>query len=179
MVTELKRIPENATTIEAGGTVFTIHSSLSVDGYQWLEELSIESEAGDSAAGMLKNQQAAYKLINEARLADAAVKLYNSIAAGERITEKQYNARLLIFTLFCRPQGSDLTAWNRDEAAVWLDTLNKAGYDSADLFSKAIGFQLSYLSNSTTSFPTISGNENEGEGTGEAQESPVANRKKK
>ena len=175
MVTELKRLPENATTFEAGGQTFTVHSSLSLDGYQWMEELSIESEAGDSAAGMLKNQQAVYELMNKGRWADAPVKLYNSIAASERITERQFSARLLIFTLFCRPQGADLSKWNRDEAAAWLNLINEEGYDSSDLFSRAIGFQQHYLSNSFPSFLTTSESENDGGGP-QPEESPMANR---
>lgn len=176
---EIKRLPENTKSFEAGGRKFIVHDSLTVDGYQMLEELRIRAEIGDTSAGLLKQMQSAYKLLNDGKFADSAVKLYNAIATGERMTEKQYTAWLLILTLFIRPEGSDLAKWDENEASEWLDAWANEKYDSADLFRLAAACQMRYTSGFLSNSPTISEGESDEAGESKSKMQPAAKSERK
>lgn len=176
MTETIKRLPENAKSFEADGRKFIVHDTLTTDGFQMLEELRIRAEVGDTSGGLLKNIQKGYGLLNEGKFADAAVVLYNAIATGERLSEKQYSAWMLIVTLFVRPEGSNLSAWNESEAAEWITAWNNEGYASDDLFRLAADSQMRYTLAFAPNSPSISGSSADGEAP---DVQPAANRKRK
>lgn len=114
-----------------------VHETLTVDGFQRLEELRVEMEAGNTAGDLLKLLQKAYGMLNTQKFADAAVTIYNAINIGERINNQKPPAWLLALTLFVRPEGSDITQWSEADAEIWISEWNAEGFDVTDLFTLA------------------------------------------
>lgn len=167
---EIKRLDEKTRSFTANGRRYVVHENLTVEGFQRLEELRVEMEAGNSAGDLLKLLQKAYGLLNAQKYADACVTLYNAINIGERINAQKYPAWIMALTLFVRPEGADLSVWDEQEAEGWVKDWNEQGYAATDLFGLAfasrIKFDSGFLSNSqdTSDVPRESENpENESE----------------
>ena len=138
MAKKLKQIGEkDKILIGASGVKYIIHTGLSVNAYEKLEELRIQMQVGNTASDLLNLMQQAYNTQNQGKFADTSVHLYNSINIAERVEDERHPAWLLALTLFARPEGSDLTTWDEETASGWIEDLNKAGYDVSALFSLA------------------------------------------
>jgi hypothetical protein len=159
----LKRLDENTRAFEANGRRYIVHDGLTVDGFQMLEELRIEMEAGNTAGDLLKLCQKTYEALNTQKFADASVTLYNAINVAERISAGKQPAWMLSLTLFIRPEGTDLRRWDEAEAETWIADWNDEGYSIADLFTLALAcrgrLDLDFLRSS----PDISAEPNESE----------------
>lgn len=139
---EIKRLEENTRAFEANGRKYLVHESLTVDGFQRLEELRVEMETGNTAGDLLKALQKAYNLLNTQKFADAAVTIYNAINIGERINSQKPAAWMLALTLFVRPEGSDAGKWDEQEAENWIKDWNAEGYAVTDLFTLAFASRM-------------------------------------
>ena len=137
MSNEVRRLNGSEKRFEAAGKNYIVHETLTVDGFQRLEELRVEMEAGNSVSDMLKLLNKAYDLTNKGRLADASVALYNAINVQERIVQGRPAAWLLALSLFVRPEGADLSRWTEQDAAQWIEDWNSEGLAIADLFNLA------------------------------------------
>ena len=138
MVTEVKRIiDDNVKEFQANGKKFIIHEKLTFDGFQMLEELRFELQAGTSAGDVIKGQTKAIGALQKGDFYNATVHLYNAQSAAERINEKIPHPLLLILTLFVRPEGSDLRKWEQAEAQSWINDFNEEGIAADDLFRLA------------------------------------------
>lgn len=142
---EIKRLPDNVKTFEANGRKYIVHTGLTVSAFQKLEELRLELEAGNSVPDMVKMMQQAYGKMNEGKMADAAVIMYNIMNVTERIVEGRPPLWLLELTLFVRPEGSDVTKWDEGEAMGWIQDWEKEGYDTSDFFALATRLHSAYV----------------------------------
>ena len=163
MVEQLTRLTGDTRRFKAGDRMYQVHESLSVDGFQRLEELRIEMEAGNTIGDLIKLTKQAYELLNKGKMADAAVTLYNAINIEERIIEGRPQAWLLALTLFVRPEGSDLSAWSESEATEWINDWNQEGFAVGDLFTLAFACNNRLDTGFSLNFPDISVNPNESE----------------
>lgn len=159
--TEVKRLPENVKTFEANGRKYIVHTGLTVSAFQKLEELRLELEAGNSVPDMVKMMQQAYGKMNEGKMADAAVIMYNAMNVAERIVEGRPPLWLLELTLFVRPEGADVTKWDEGEAMVWIQDWENEGYDMADFFGLATRLHSAYVQHFTASIMDFSQSESE------------------
>lgn len=153
---QIKRLEEGTRAFDAGGRRYIVHEGLTVDGFQMLEELRVEIESGNSAGELLKHCQKTYSLLNAQKFADASVTLYNAINIAERINAGKSPAWLLALTLFIRPEGSDVRAWDEAEAEAWIKDWAEEGFSVADLFTLAIACHSRFDSGFLRSFQDIS-----------------------
>lgn len=158
---EIRRLDEHTRAFDANGRRFIVHDLLTVDGFQRLEELRVEMEAGNTAGDLLKLLQKAYKLLNEQKYADACVVMYNAINIGERINTGKPPAWMMALTLFVRPEGADLSKWDEQEAEQWVSDWNEEGYAAPDLFSLAFASRVRFDSAFQYSSPDTSVGPNE------------------
>ena len=152
MAEQIKNIEPGARELYANGRRFVIHETLTVDGFQKMEELRLEIETGTTAADAVKTIGKAVDALKSNNVFTASVHCYNATASLERIAAKVPHPLLLMLTLFVRPEGSDLSNWNEADAILWLEDLNKEGYNINDLFTLADAcrqaFALNFLRNS-------------------------------
>lgn len=173
MVAEITRLGADTKRFEAGERTYIVHDSLTVDGFQRLEELRVEMEAGNTVGDLLKLIKKAYDAANKGRLADASVAIYDALNINERIIEGRPQAWLLALTLFVRPEGSDLSTWNEAEATEWINEWNAAGYAVPDLFKLAYANRARLDTDFLASSPDISdAGKNESEESEQAQAGP-------
>lgn len=163
MQEEIKTLEPGARSFMANGRKYIVNEQLTLDGFQKLEELRIEVEAGNSAKDMLSLNQKAYAALNAGKNADAAVHLYNSINITERIIEGRSPAWLLSLALFARPEGADLTAWSEAEAETWIQDWKEEGYSARDLFFCLVKLRTEYDNSYSLATPDISSEPNESE----------------
>lgn len=156
MAEQITRLGEGTRSFQAGGRTYIVHESLTVDGFQRLEELRVEMEAGNGVGDMLKLTQKAYDLLNKGKVADAAVSLYNCLNIQERIVDGRPQAWLLALTLFIRPEGSDLASWTEAEATEWINEWSGAGLAVSDLFNLAYACRERLDTDFLASFPATS-----------------------
>lgn len=156
MVTELKRLEPNAKSFEANGKKYIVHDSLVESAYQEMENLMLEMGTGSSAGQLVKAMGNAVNALNQSKLYDASVILYNATSTAERLNQNIPHPMLRIFTLFVRPQGSDVREWNEAEAIEWLKDFNEEGYAMDDLFNAAAIYSKDFIHGLYPSSPTIS-----------------------
>lgn len=156
MVEQVQRLTGDTRRFEAGGRWYQVHDTLTVDGFQHLEELRVEMEAGNTVGDLIKLTKQAYTLLNQGKMADAAVSLYNALNIEERILEGRPQAWLLALTLFVRPEGSDLSKWSESEAEEWIKDWNEEGYSVTDLFNLAFSAREKLDTGFSLNFPDTS-----------------------
>ena len=168
-------LDENTRAFDANGRKYIVHESLTVNGYQILEELRVELESGTTAGQMVKNCGKAYKFLQQNNPADAAVTLYNAINVGERISAGKPPVWLYQLTLFVRPEGADLAQWDEAAATGWIEDWNAAGIATESLFFFLNICNNRYTTRFNRGIRTTSLEENpeggEGEPTAESQKS--------
>lgn len=110
MDTEVKPImPDlNAKTFTANGKTYTRLNSLPVARYEEYERLQIEFAFNASFENLFKAMQAAYLDLNQMKVADASVKLYNALH-GITAIEAKDTAACKLCALFIVADGEDIT----------------------------------------------------------------------
>lgn len=156
MAEQIQRLTGETRRFEAGGKTYVVHDTLTVDGFQHLEELRVEMEAGNTVGDLINLTKKAYDACNKNKLADAAVHLYNALNIEERIVDGRPAAWLLALSLFVRPEGADLSRWTEAEAAEWIADWNNEGYAVSDLFSLAFACRDRLDTGFSFSFPDTS-----------------------
>lgn len=172
MAEQITRLGAGTRSFEANGRTYIVHESLTVDGFQRLEELRVEIEAGNGVGDMLKLTQKAYDLTNKGKLADAAVALYNCLNVQERINDGRPQAWLLALSLFVRPEGADLSTWTESDAAEWIADWTQEGFAVSDLFNLAYACREQLDTDFLASFPATSTGGTGSDGGGQAQAEP-------
>ncbi len=103
--------------VSPSGKKYIIYPTLSTARFEVFERMQIEMEYGVSLSAFRKEVSDTYDLLNKAKPADAAVKLYNMVNGLSRIENKQPHPLLLICTLFICEESEDQSTWNEAEAA--------------------------------------------------------------
>lgn len=99
------------------GRKYIVYPSLTVERFSVFEKLQIEMEYGVSLSAFRSEAEAAYDLLNKAKPADAAVKIYNLKTGVSRIENDQPHPLLMICSLFICEETEDQSKWNEAEAA--------------------------------------------------------------
>lgn len=103
--------------VSPSGKKYIVYPTLSTARFEVFERMQIEMEYGVSLSAFRKEVSDTYDLLNKAKPADAAVKLYNLVNGVSRVENKQPHPLLLICTLFICEETEDQATWNEAEAA--------------------------------------------------------------
>lgn len=103
--------------VSPSGKKYIIYPTLSTARFEVFERMQIEMEYSVSISAFKKEVSETYDLLNKAKPADAAVKLYNLANGVSRIENSQPHPLLLICTLFICEESEDQSTWNEAEAA--------------------------------------------------------------
>lgn len=133
-----KRISESDNSFEAGGKVWVIHSNLTIELYQRMEELLVTARYGKSYAELMAAFAKWVDLKNAQKPFDADVHLRNIFEGVARGANKQHDPLLLICTLFCWPDGEERKGWTEAEANERLKVWSDEGYPVEDFFDLAL-----------------------------------------
>jgi len=135
---DIKRIPLEANSFEAGGMKYLIHQSLTLARYKKFQELQVIAGFGADYSTLYKDVEKAYKCLNSGKVADAAVAMYKILEGTARPINAQEGAMMLICTLFMAPTGTDLAHWSEAEATEHIRAWEEAGYLAEDFFGLAL-----------------------------------------
>lgn len=156
IVTEIKKLDENAKSIEANGKKYIVHESLVESAYEIMDNLMIEMATGGSAGQLVTALGKIITAMDSSKFYTASTVAYNALSTAERINQGIPHPMLRIFTLFVRPQGSDIRVWNEAEAIEWLSDFNEEGYGVDSLFNAAALYSKVFIQGSLPNSPNTS-----------------------
>jgi hypothetical protein len=119
---ELKTIDFTNKHFECGGRKFTITETPSFRRYHEMQKISLEFGLSESFFNIYKNANHVYELLNQSKVADAAVALYNILYGIVSIEEKQ-PAAFRLCALFINEEGEDSAEYDEgkmnDKIECW------------------------------------------------------------
>jgi hypothetical protein len=121
--------------VSPSGKKYIVYPTMTTYRFEVFERMQIEMEYGVTLSAFRKEVSDTYDLLNKAKPADAAVKLYNIVSGVSRIENKQPHPLLLICTLFICEESEDQSTWNEADAAEKV--ADWAGVDIAFFLASA------------------------------------------
>lgn len=137
---QVRTLDPTCRSFDANGRKYIVHDMLTVDGYRRMEELRLEMETGNSAGDLTKMLAKTAGFLQKGNTYDASITVYNALNVAERMKDNRPPAWLLTLTLFVRPEGSDLSAWDESVAESSIQDWEKEGFgiDTLFFFHKSI-----------------------------------------
>lgn len=137
MSTEIKRLDLNATSFMANGKEYFIEPSISVGRNKIQNVLRLEFEFGMNHGDAYSKFKQAYESINNNKLADTAVALYNNLNYMQNVQNK-YSAGIRLCTLFCNTKDEDRRYLTEAMIEEKIKDWAEEGYDEKDFFTLAV-----------------------------------------
>jgi len=121
----------------ANGNDYVIRQSLAIERFEIFENLQADVGFGVAFKEVFANILDAYNCCNEARIADAAVKLHNTMNGIKSKLEGRVNPVLLLCTLFICNEDEDATTYDSDLAKKKIDDWRIEGIAMESFFTLA------------------------------------------
>lgn len=118
--TPLISLPPTTKKFTAGGHTYFVEDSLSLERYKAFQRMELELGYGLSFSSLHEKISTAYGLLNENKLADAAVLLYSVMEGAVNLSEKK-PIGLWVSTLFVNRSDEDRTTWSKTIAEEKLE----------------------------------------------------------
>jgi len=134
---ELKRLPFDKGTFDAGGVTYTIKNTLTLARFVEFEKLQNHYGFGLSFSDMYKRLGEIETLFNAGKSVEAFANFYNLKEGIAYRLEDRTHPVLLLCSLFIVTEDEDLTTWNEHDQKIKIDNWNKEGYDVNDFFQLA------------------------------------------
>lgn len=146
MITEAKlpkKLDLTQPSFEANGKKYLIESTLSIERYAMYQDIEIESGFGMSFKDLFNNQKKAYELLNQGKMADAAVLLYNNMQGFAKLEQKEPFI-LKYCALFINEEHEDRTIISEDMITNKIQDWRKEGYEIQPFFTLAMSSIVGY-----------------------------------
>ena len=156
IVTEIKKLDPNAKSIDANGKKYIVHDDVVEEAYEIMDNLMIEMATGGTSGQLVTALGKIITAMDSTKFYTASTVAYNALSVAERIDQGIPHPMLRIFTLFVRPQGSDIRVWNEAEAIEWLKDFNAEGYGINSLFNAAALYSKVFIQGSLPNSPNTS-----------------------
>ena len=136
--TTVKLINWEQKEFEANGKKYTIYGRMSIARAVYAEVAKMEMGAGQTFGKTFETLSQVYELLNTGEVADAAVKIYNSLRAFDTFVERPLPV-LRISACYLNTEGEDLTTMSDELAAKKVEDWAAEGYalESFFLFAMA------------------------------------------
>ena len=146
----------DANSFPCKGRKIIIHSSLNAERYGHFQRLQVAAGFGSDYQTLYQTLHKAYGLMNQMRIADAAVSLNGALEGVARRVNNQADPLLLICTLFMVPEGANLATWNEAEATELIRDWSEDAYDIRDFFTWAFRLVKDFAADLQSGSPTTS-----------------------
>jgi len=141
---EVKRIDFKLPYIECvkGGNPrkYYIHDTLSVARYEIFEDVHMLLAKGRDYGAVFASQKKVHELLNESKVADAAIENYNSMMLVKEKIEKRFHPALRLVSLFANLEDEDATKYDEVQMNKKIDDWLAEGYAMNDFFTLAFSF---------------------------------------
>lgn len=124
----------------ANGNKYIIHQSMPIGRYSSFEKFQVSALDDKDPLSLLQDLVGVYNLLNQSKVADATVKLHNTLNGLERINQQEHHPMLWICTCFIIKEGADFSVYNEAEGRVAIEDWIAEGFDVRDFFDLARDF---------------------------------------
>jgi hypothetical protein len=119
---------------------YFIHDTLSVARFEMFEDFQMLLAKGRDYAAVFASQKKIHELLNQSKVADAAIENYNSMTLVRDKLEKRHHPALMICALFANQESEDMAKYDEVAMNNKIDDWIKEGYSMNDFFSLAFSF---------------------------------------
>lgn len=148
---ELKKIDPSLGFFQANGKTYKIEKSLSIERYSFYQRFEIELGYGSSFQDLYGAMSNAYNLLNQGKMADASVALYNAMRGFAELEKKEPHV-LKYCALFINTDDEDRRVITDDMISAKIKDWQEEGLEVASFFQLALnsipGFIEAYRSSS-------------------------------
>lgn len=128
----------------ANGNNYVIRTSLTISRFENFETLQVKVGFGVESREIFANMKKAYGYLNDNKLADASVVLYNSMNGIKEHLDERENEVLLLCSLFICLEDEDVTTFDLQKSRKKIEDWKKEGISMESFFTLAFGFTNSY-----------------------------------
>lgn len=122
---------------KANGKEYTIRTSLTITRFEEFEKLQVYVGYGVDFLNMFGNIKKAYSYMNNSKVADASVVLYNIMNGIKDQLEERENEVLMLCSLFITLPDEDLTVYDEELLKSKIDDWKKEGISMESFFTLA------------------------------------------
>ena len=124
---------------------YYFHDTLSVERYEIFEDLEMLVAKGRSYADVYRSQKKIHELLNQSKVADAAIENWNSMELVKEKIEKRFHPAMRMVALFANKEDEDMTKYNDLVMEKKMADWKNEGYAMADFFSLAFSLVEDFL----------------------------------
>lgn len=143
--TNLKRLDLTATSFEANGKIYHLEKTMSIERYAFFQRLELELSYNLSFKQMFDSLAEVYELLNAGKLADASVRVYNTMR-GFAVLEEKEPYVLKYCALFINETGEDRRVITEDMITAKIEDWQKEGLAIQDFLALALHSIPGYIS---------------------------------
>lgn len=142
-----KTFLECAKPFEGVATVrrYYFNDTLSVERYEMFEDLELLVAKGRSYADIYRSQRKIHDLLNQSKVADAAIENYNSMVLVKEKIEQRFHPAMKLVALFANQEGEDATKFSDLVIEKKMQDWKNEGYAMQDFFSLAFNLVEGFL----------------------------------
>lgn len=133
-----KKLAQGQKMFEANGVKYYVEERLSLDRFIKYQELELELGIGINTKNLMQNLSNIYSQLNEAKFADAVIKLHD-LMKGVVILDKKQPTALRMCALFINAEDEDRKTITEDVITTKIDNWKTEGFDMNDFFQFALG----------------------------------------
>lgn len=137
MKTKLKTFDPAANSFEANGRKYLVHGTLPVGRYKYFEVYQAQVAWGVDFARQYKDLGKVWNLLNQTKLAEAAVHINNMREGIARNIEGREHPALMLCTLFICREDEDLAEWNETLALEKVADWKAEAFEMVSFFKYA------------------------------------------
>ena len=119
---------------------YYIHDTLSVARFEVYEDKQMLLAKGRDYSAVFASQKKIHELLNQSKVADAAIENYNSMMLVKDKLDKRHHAALELCALFCNQESEDVTKYDEVQMEKKINDWINEGYAMNDFFSLAFSF---------------------------------------
>lgn len=138
---EPKRIDFTKTYFECTGggapRKYYFHDTLSVARYEVFEDLEMQVAQGRSFADVYNSQKKIHELLNQSKVADAAIENYNAMKMVREKLENRFHPCIRMVALFANEESEDITVFDEVVMERKMNDWKAEGYAHNDFFQLA------------------------------------------
>lgn len=119
---------------------YYIHDTLSIARFEVYEDTQMLLAKGRDYAAVFASQKKIHDLLNQSKVADAAIENYNSMMLVKDKLDKRHHAALQLCALFCNQENEELAKFDEVQMNKKIEDWINEGYSMHDFFSLAFSF---------------------------------------
>ncbi len=135
---------------------YYLHDTLSVARFEVFEDVHMMLAKGRDYGAVFTSQKKVHELLNQSKVADAAIENYNSMMLVKEKLEKRFHPALRLVALYANLEGEDMTKYDEVQQNKKIDDWIREGFAMGDFFTLAFSLASDILTSYNEAFQEFS-----------------------